>query len=226
MPKENQSPSQEWNPWGPEYKSQLGQDRFVDTVLNGRRNGYFVDIGAAHPIDINNTHFLEKKLNWNGLSIDMGPENPHCHIPNRADETKEGYLETWKNERSTPLVCADALQLDYKKLFEENGVPKIVDYLSLDLEPADVTFECLLKIPFDEYRFKIITFEHDYYRDPPENGKLLYAARQFLSDHGLHPITFDHRFPMAGYNLQKIMVQEDWFINQDLINANDKQVIA
>jgi len=56
---------EEWtidNPWSPQYKSQLGQDKFVDTALSSRRNGYFIDIGAAHPVVINNTHFLEKQL--------------------------------------------------------------------------------------------------------------------------------------------------------------------
>mgnify|MGYP001249363961 CR=1 FL=1 len=222
MPKENQSPSQERNPWGPEYKSQLGQDRFVDSALRSKRNGYFVDIGAAHPVDINNTHFLEKKLNWSGISIDMGPENPHCHIPNRTNTTKEEYTKSWENERSTPLICADALQIDYKKLFKENNVPAIVDYLSLDLEPADVTFECLLKIPFDEYQFKVITFEHDYYRNPSENIKFVQLAQSILSNHGLHAVAFDRQFPMGGYDLNKIMVQEDWFVNRDLILANDR----
>jgi hypothetical protein len=204
-------------PWGPEFKSQLGQDRFVGGLFEQMDGAprFFIDIGAGHPIDINNTHYLEKKLNWNGLSIDMGPENPHCHLPGRADTTKEEYIKMWKDERSTTLVCEDALQTDYKKLFEENNVPKVVDYLSVDLEPSSITLECLYKLPFDEYQFKIITFEHDYYRSPIENDKILTSARQFLSKYKLEPVLLDRAFAMAGYNINKIIVQDDWYVNKD-----------
>ena len=220
MTKENQSPTQVWNPWGPEYKSQLGQDKFVDMALNGKRNGYFVDVGAAHPIDINNTHFLEKELSWEGLSIDMGPEHPDCPI-NWTGETEEEYLKMWEEERSTFFVCEDALKINYKQLFEKYNVPKNIDYLSIDLEPAAVTLECLLKIPFDEYVLKIITFEHDFYRNPDENIKIVKTAREFLSQYGYKALNFaslDTGFPLAGFNMNKLIVQEDWFLNTDYIH--------
>jgi hypothetical protein len=215
---------EEWtisNNWGPEYKSQLGQDRFVETVLSHHRNGYFIDIGAAHPVVINNTHFLEKKLSWEGLSIDLGPEQDGF---SGTIGGKEEYYKMWKKYRSTPLICDDALKIDYSKLFKERGVPKVVDYLTLDLEPAEVTFECLLRLPFDEYEFRTITFEHDFYRNPDENIKIVETAREFLSKYGYATVNFAslrNPWPLAGFNINKIVVQEDWFINQKHIEYNN-----
>lgn len=221
----NEEIEEEWstpNPWGPEYKSQLGQDRFVYTAVSGRRNGYFIDIGAAHPVVINNTHFFEKKLGWQGLSIDLGPEQDGF---SGTIGGKEEYYKMWNKERSTTLICDDALKLDYSKIFKERGVPKVVDYLTIDLEPADVTLKCLLKLPFDEYEFKTITFEHDFYRNPYENIKIVETARVFLSQHGYEFIDFAslrHPWVLAGFNINKIVIQEDWFFNRKYLELGSQ----
>ena len=41
---------------------QINQDIFVLTCLNNKQNGSFLEIGSEHPIIINNTYFLETKL--------------------------------------------------------------------------------------------------------------------------------------------------------------------
>ena len=52
--------------------SQLDQDVFVQRSTNFLENKTFVDIGAAHPIAINNTYLLESKYNWSGVSFELG----------------------------------------------------------------------------------------------------------------------------------------------------------
>lgn len=42
------------------YNGQALQDEFVLTVLNNKKNGYFLEIGSYDPIIINNTYILEK----------------------------------------------------------------------------------------------------------------------------------------------------------------------
>jgi len=203
-----------------DYKSQIGQDRFVTEVLNNKLNGYFVDIGAGHPKEINNTFYLEKKLGWNGLSIDMGPENEFCHI--EAGTTKHEFLNLWETTRSSEFVCGNALKLDYEKLFDERSVPETIDYLSIDLEPADITYECLLKIPFEKYKFKIVTFEHDLYRDPENNIKYLNGARDFLKKFNLVPLNVKKFLKSCGYDTHRISIQEDWFLNVELLKKDSK----
>lgn len=51
------------------FYSQCGQDFFVDFLLNGKKDGIYLDIGGNDPIVINNTYYFEKK-GWNGLAFE------------------------------------------------------------------------------------------------------------------------------------------------------------
>lgn len=56
------------------YVSQFGQDRFLDQQLFcGAQNLFFVEIGSADPVQINNTFFLESQRGWRGLLIEARP---------------------------------------------------------------------------------------------------------------------------------------------------------
>ena len=58
--------------------------------------------------------------------------------------------------RQMGKVCVagcGTLEIDYKKLFEDNNMPIDIDYLQIDIEPAHNTLECLKKIPFNKYNF-------------------------------------------------------------------------
>lgn len=53
------------------YYSQFGQDKFINNLFfKNKRNGFFVDIGAANGIDISNSYFFEKTLNWKGICVE------------------------------------------------------------------------------------------------------------------------------------------------------------
>ena len=45
--------------------SQLEQDLNVLKYLDHKRNGYFLEVGAANGINLSNTYLLEKKYGWN-----------------------------------------------------------------------------------------------------------------------------------------------------------------
>jgi hypothetical protein len=151
------------------FYSQIGQDRLVLKYLKNKQNGSFVDIGCGYPKYINNTYVLESEFNWYGISIDL-------HIYTEPD----GLV--WDNCRSNKLVLHDALKLNYSELFKENNLPINIDYLSMDLEPPDLSLECLFKIPFDEYTFNIITFEVDKNREG--DIKRIEESRNFLMSKG------------------------------------------
>lgn len=52
--------------------SQEGEDIVVDNLLNFRDKGFYVDIGALHPVRYSNTmHFYYR--GWHGLNIDATP---------------------------------------------------------------------------------------------------------------------------------------------------------
>ena len=49
-------------------------------------------------------------------------------------------------------------------LFLRKNYPKQIDYLSLDIDPSEATLAALKKLPLDEYRFSVITYETEVYR--------------------------------------------------------------
>jgi len=50
----------------------LGEDIFIDKFFKNKKTGFYVDVGAYHPLEGNNTNLLYKKK-WNGINIDVNP---------------------------------------------------------------------------------------------------------------------------------------------------------
>lgn len=167
--------------------SQIGQDLFVINILKEKKNGLFFDIGGGEPIKINNTYLLEKYYNWSGISIDNNAE----------------YKVQWDNSdrNSSNYLVDDALTVNYDKLLtdllEKNKTDRI-DYLSIDLEPPEITLQTLLKFPLEKCRFSVITFEHDYYRN---NLHILETSRKLFEKHNYKLV------------IDNINHQEDWWID-------------
>ena len=42
------------------YKSQIGQDRWVHSVVGDKQNGFFIELGASDGDYLSNTYFFEK----------------------------------------------------------------------------------------------------------------------------------------------------------------------
>ena len=51
--------------------SQSMQDIFVLSMLDGKKNGVYVEIGADKPKIINNSYLLEKRFGWRGVSFEL-----------------------------------------------------------------------------------------------------------------------------------------------------------
>lgn len=188
--------------------SQIGQDKFVLEMLKDKREGVFVDIGGGHPVRINNTHLLETEYEWSGISVDLGPPSAYyCH-----GLSLHGYRNLWSQERKTPIICGNALHLDYSDLFKQHSLPATIDYLSVDLHPPSVTYECLLKVPFSEYKFNVITFETDHYagsatRDP---------SRKYLQEQGYVLVKSLPPVPSEEYPWGPHEEQDDCYVHKSL----------
>ena len=127
--------------------SQVAQDIFALRQNNHMREGWFVDVGCAYPIEINNTYLLESSYNWRGILIDSDPQ----------------YTSAISQQRKSSFILSDATVLDYSVVFRDNSFPKHINYLSIDLDPPDNTLSALEKIMNTDYTFQCITFEHDSY---------------------------------------------------------------
>ena len=148
-----------------ENYSQTYQDMFILTMLNGKRNGTFLEIGAQDPVFFSNTYLLETMFGWHGVSIDM-------------DET---VVENHKKLRKNTFILGDALKVDYAAVLAD--YPKQIDYLQVDIDPAIQSYNCLSKIPFETHRFSVITFEHDSWRGN-EGNYVRTASRTIFNQNG------------------------------------------
>lgn len=169
--------------------SQAEQDLFVLMCLNGKKNGTFLDLGCHEPIKINNTFLLESKFDWNGVSVDID----------------SNLIQKYQNIRKCKTYVQDATKITFDNILKHYQTNHI-DYLSLDLEPAQITLEALKNIPFDKIEFSVITYEHDKYRFGDTYKNLSY---EILKDNGYELICND---VLYGGN-----IFEDWYYNPKYI---------
>jgi len=185
--------------------SQSYQDMFVLSMLNGKRNGYFLEIGAYNPTFISNTFLLESGFDWKGISIDFDPM----------------VQGNFVNSRKCNFILQDALTINYKELLSKHNAPKQIDYLQIDIEPLTQTYECLLKIPFDEYRFSVITYETDYYdtatpQDVKE--KVREDSRNYLQSLGYELVVGDVESNIG-------FPYEDWYVDPKIVNLETYKIL-
>jgi hypothetical protein len=184
-----------------ENYSQAYQDMMVLFLTNGKSQGTYVEIGSSKPFESNNTVLLEKDpFNWKGIGVEI-------------DKTK---VLDYKKHRKNLIIEADATQLDYNKIFEENFESTNIDYLQLDVEPAKNTFRVLFELPFDKYKFGIITYEHDYSADITRSYRE--KSRKFLKLMGYELLVND-------IGNTKDSCFEDWWYHPDIIDPKRAEII-
>lgn len=55
------------------YYSQFNQDEIINTLLENKKNGIFIDVGAYDGVTFSNSYFFEKTNNWTGLCFEPNP---------------------------------------------------------------------------------------------------------------------------------------------------------
>ena len=172
------------------------QDMFVLAALNGKRNGYYVEFGAGLPFEASNTALLEQKFDWKGLSFDKCPR----------------MSSLFAMERKNPVMNLDVTKEDVKSIFAKNMVPDWIDYLQIDCD--DDSLKVLGKIPFDDYQFGIIHYEHDMYRvgDSPKH-----AAKKFLESK-------DYVMVANNIAVDEKNAYEDWWMHRSIVNNTMKSL--
>ena len=181
------------------YKGQVLQDKFVLNILKEKKNGFFLEIGSNHPININNTYLLEKIYDWKGIMV----------------EYDSNFLPLYKEHRQNSIhIINNATTVDYKNVFETNNVPFFLDYLQIDLEANNGstinTLQKLDKEIFDRYKFATVTFEHDIYHTNFDNTRL--KSRDIFKKRGYLCVFEDISNDGNPY--------EDWYVHPDLVDMN------
>ena len=173
--------------------SQSMQDMFVLSMLDGKRNGVYVEIGADQPRVISNTYLLENNFDWLGVSFEL-------------DADKVTYFNSIRKNK---CLSEDATLYNYKSLFEERNYPKQIDYLQLDIDPAEGTLRALKALPLDDYRFSVITYETDVYSS---GADIQDEQVEILESHGYQLVAKNVKCEGNPY--------EDWWIDPAIVSEN------
>ncbi|MDA9684790.1 FkbM family methyltransferase [Candidatus Pelagibacter bacterium] len=164
-----------------------GEDLAIDLFNKKRDKGFYVDIGAHHPIQRNNTHLLFKK-GWGGINIDINqfsielfnflrPNDLNLQI---AVSDKEGEVSFFYQKKFSQLNTTDkgVAKENFQGNFQEKKVKcktiqnildnskyknKKIDFLNIDIEGAEM--KVLNTLNFEIYDPSLICIEILGYRD-------------------------------------------------------------
>lgn len=172
--------------WREFSKAQLSQDLMVAMKLKLMQGGYFIEIGAADGIYCSNTYMLETNLGWKGVVVEPAKSwekellrNRSCSIELGAiggeDTNKTKFFEAESPNLSTLSTLHNfdgggksrkkfreyyVQQMTLQSLLLKHNAPRIIDYLSIDVEGNELAI--LENFDFSQYEIKIITYEHNF----------------------------------------------------------------
>ena len=184
-----------------ESRSQAYQESFVINVLNHKRNGFYVELGSAWAVKNSNTFLLESRYNWSGLSLEINEKRANC----------------FNKIRKNKCICTDAITFNYLEYLQNNNFPRQIDYLQMDIHPAKDTLKALKKLPLDQYRFSVITYEHNGYIDN-FHKKIQKESQEILKSYGYELVV--ENLILKEYNIP----YEDWYVDPNFINFDQYKI--
>ena len=160
-----------------------GEDVLINKIFKNKIDGYFVDVGALHPINGSLTYNLSKK-GWKGLNIDLLRENIilfnffrkkdkninlaisknkgviNAYIFERGsgvNTTNKKWADKWKKKFGKNYSILKIKKNSLNNVFSSYKVNKKFELLNIDVEGHEI--DVLKGINFKNIRPKIITIE-------------------------------------------------------------------
>ena len=157
--------------------AQEGEDIVLKRIFSGQSTGFYVDVGAHHPMRLSNTYSFYK-LGWRGINIEPNPNSFSLFTKYRSRDINLNYgiaknkgnleyymfdepaLNTFDAEvlnnrktnthyKHTKTIHIDVMPLaDMLQQHIPNGIK--VDFLSIDVEGLDL--EVLISNDWQKYR--------------------------------------------------------------------------
>lgn len=174
----------------PKSYSQLGADLVAYALHNGKKDGFYVDIGAHNGVEISNTLLFEN-LGWEGFCVEANPKtfealrkNRKCDCYNLAVFSKNvGALKM----ATTSASALDSLEVNLtenhrKRMQYEGGrdeklrfvevqsasfgeimahYPRVTHIDFMSLDIEGGELEVLKGIDFEKYTFSLMAIEHN-----------------------------------------------------------------
>lgn len=182
--------------------SQEGEDMILDNLLEFKKKGFYIDIGAYHPLQFSNTMRFYQR-GWHGLNIDAMPGSMKLFNRLRPrDINLEAGLSSSEGEMTYYIFKEKALNTfdasGLERLRQAGFVPikkmtvktytimqvldkyvdknQEIDFMDIGVEGFDE--KVILQMNFDKYRPNIIMLEKQGMSDNPvlENNGYKLAA--------------------------------------------------
>ena len=156
-------------------------DLIIEYLFKKHSNGFYIDIGAQHPISNNNTYLLYKK-GWSGINIDLDKSNidlfniarPNDLNINFALSDKEGETDYFYFHDGSPInslnkEVSSHQKANYKEIKKiktdkldnilyQINFKKNIDYLNIDVEGHELFV--LKGFNLSKYKPSIISVEY------------------------------------------------------------------
>tara|TARA_Y100000310_G_scaffold265659_1_gene276831 strand:- start:1466 stop:2176 length:711 start_codon:yes stop_codon:yes gene_type:complete len=176
------------------FFSQFGQDKFLDEeVFKGKREGFFVEVGAHDGMYLSNTCFFEKSREWKGVCVE--PSSAATDAVNKRETVLSSVCvgdEEYSNEivkfrQSSPMEISKTMFGEDEKYQHVEGkfydkfklcrtldsildeyapTTQPVDYLSIDTEGCE--YMVVKDFPFDKWKISAVTVANNFYVGTPE----------------------------------------------------------
>ena len=158
-----------------------GVDLLVDYIFKSKKNGFYLDIGAQHPVSNNNTYLLYKK-GWNGINIDLDEKNinlfklarPKDVNLNFAISDSEKEVDLFYYHDSSPINSLSKNVSDFQKakvskikkiktkilnnVLEDLSFKNHIDYMNIDVEGHEI--QVLKGFDISKYKPSVISIEY------------------------------------------------------------------
>ena len=189
--------------------SQNGEDVILNRLFKGVENGFYVDVGAFHPV-LKSTSYFAYLRGWRGLCIDISHENisrfsevrPRdiclCaavgHDGARVDfhmmqgttrSTSSHEVASEYRSRGLVVEKIPCVTRSLTSIFEEKNITKI-DFCSIDVEGSEL--QVLEGLCFDRFSPKVIVYEANA---PEKSERSDGAVRELLLRNKYSEILYD-----------------------------------
>jgi FkbM family methyltransferase len=207
--------------------AQVFQDLYVTYKLGNKGDGYFVEFGACDGIKCSNTFMLETDLGWRGILAEPLPAwqqslhaNRRARIDHRCVWRRSGeMLEILEVEKYPELTSIKSYagndnqsgdrpadgktflveSVSLTDLLVQHGAPEVIDYISIDVEGAEL--DALEGLDFQRFKPRVITVEHNHSDDKRNAIALLLESHGFVRE-------FEH-----------FSIFDDWYFHPRRVEA-------
>lgn len=191
--------------------SQCSEDLIIDKLLNYKKDGFYLDIGAYDPKWFSNTNRFYKK-GWHGINIEPNSIRYQKFLKSRSKDinlnigisTKNSNLKFYLFQPDTISTFSDKEAKIYQKLgfklidtqyvkvkrldfiFNKYFKKEIVDFMTIDTEGGEL--KVLKSNNWNKFRPKIICVESFSFKTPIKDRKERLELRRFLTSKDYKPV--------------------------------------